>query len=274
MNKRMRCTVIIDGRNQYNAEFLKKKGFEIVKEVICMNEIIRMRKSIRKYDLAGVDDVTLEAVRAQIDKVAPLYPDIRYSIEIAEKTKGAFGVKAPYYLLFRSEEKDGSLENIGFIGQQMDLFFSGSGLGACWLGMAKPEGNVVSTLPFVICMAFGKPAEPLYRDVSEFKRKPLNVVSEGEDERLEAARLAPSGMNAQNWYFVADNGKIHCYRKKSKSMLGFMTGRLSHIDMGIALCHIAEESENFSFVIEADVPFRKGYVYAGTVTGLQSQESL
>ena len=233
-----------------------------------MNEIIRKRKSIRKYDLAGMDDAALDAVRVQIDKVAPLYPDIQYSIEIADKTKGAFGVKAPYYLLFSSEEKEGSLENIGFIGQQMDLFFSGSGLGACWLGMAKPEDRAASALPFVICMAFGKPAEPLHRDISEFKRKPLDIISEGEDERLEAARLAPSGMNAQNWYFIADNGKIHCYRKKPGALRGLMTSRLSHIDMGIALCHIAQESENFSFVTEVDAPVRKGCVYAGTVTGV------
>ena len=37
------------------------------------------------------------------------------------------------------------------------------------------------------------------------------------------------------------------------------------IDMGIALCHIAEESEAFSFAKEAGVSERKGYVYMGTV---------
>ena len=170
-----------------------------------------------------------------------------------------------YYLLFYSEEKDGSLENIGFIGQQMDLFLSGSGLGSCWQGMAKPEGKDESALPFVICMAFGKSAEPLHREISDFKRKPLDEISEGDDERLEAARLAPSGMNAQNWHFVAESGKIHCYRKKPSALRGLMTNRLSHIDMGIALCHIAEESGDFSFVKEADAPVCKGCVYAGTL---------
>ena len=81
-------------------------------------------------------------------------------------------------------------------------------------------------MPCIITMAFGKPAQPLYRDVSEFKRKLLSDISEGTDDRLEAARLAPSGMNKQNWYFVADNGKIHCYRKKL--LLGFMDIPLKH----------------------------------------------
>jgi len=231
-----------------------------------MNEVIRKRKSVRKYDLAPLDGVALEKVRVQIAKVTPLYPNIRYSIEISNKTKGIFGnVTAPHYLIFRSEEKDGAYENIGFIGQQMDLFFSGSGFGSCWLGASKPEEKEESALPFVICMSFGKPAEPLYRALSEFKCKPLTEISEGTDERLEAARLAPSAVNAQNWYFVAGNGKIHCYRKKSNSLLGFIYNKLHCIDMGIALCHIAEESSDFHFSKEPGASVRKGYVYMGTV---------
>ena len=231
-----------------------------------MNEIIRKRKSIRKYDLAPLDADALELVRAQMQNVKPLYPDIRYSVEIVSKTKGMFNVKAPHYLIFASEEKDGANENIGFIGQQLDLYFSGSGLGSCWLGAAKPEEKEETALPFMICMAFGRPIEPLHRELSGFKRKPLSEISEGADERLEAARLAPSAMNAQNWYFSASSGKIHCYRKKSNPLVGFIYNKMHCIDMGIALCHIAQESEDFKFSRETGVPERKGYVYTGTVS--------
>jgi nitroreductase len=117
----------------------------------------------------------------------------------------------------------------------------------------------------VICIAFGWPSEPLYRDASGFKRKALSEISEGLDERLEAARLAPSAMNAQGWFFAAGPGKIHCYRKKNNPLLGFLTNKLGSIDMGIALCHIAAESESFRFAKEANAPARKGYVYMGTV---------
>ena len=232
-----------------------------------MKEIIRKRKSIRAYDLTPLDPDTLDEVKAQIEKVKPLYPDIKYSIKIANKTKGLLNVKAPHYLLFSSEEKDGFNENIGFIGQQLDLYFSGAGLGSCWLGMAKPHEHEDSVLDHVISMSFGKPAEPLYRELADFKRKPLSQVSEGIDERLEAARLAPSGVNIQNWYFIAESGKIHCYRKKPSRFLGFLFNQLGCIDMGIALCHIAEESENFSFTKETNPPTRKGCVYMGTVIG-------
>ena len=230
-----------------------------------INEIIRKRKSVRKYDLKPLDADVMEKVQAQIKNVKPLYPGIRYSVEIVNKTKGIFNVKAPHYLIFGSEEKEGAYENIGFIGQQIDLFLSSIGIGSCWLGASKPEEKETSADPFVICMSFGKPAEPLHRDASEFKRKSLTDISVGIDKRLEAARLAPSAVNAQNWYFIAENGKIHCYRKKSNSLLGFIYNKLHTIDMGIALCHIAEESDGFSFTKESEVPARKGYVYMGTV---------
>ena len=228
-------------------------------------EIIRKRKSVRKYDLTPLDWSVLKDVQSQIDNLKPLYPEIKYSIRIVNKSKGLLNVKAPHYLIFQSEEKEGYLENIGFLGQQLDLYLSGAGIGSCWLGTAKPEKKEATELTNVLGISFGNPAEPLYRELAEFKRKPLASISEGSDERLEAARLAPSGINAQNWYFIAENGKIHCYRKKANPILGFIYDKLACIDLGIAICHIAEESESFSFAKEKDPPVRKGCIYTGTV---------
>jgi len=230
-----------------------------------MNDIIYKRKSIRKYDQTKLDESMLEKVREKIANLKPLYPDIKYSVDIVGKTKGIFGIAAPHYLVFGSEDKEGFRENIGFIGQQMDLFLSETGLGACWLGMAKPEEKPDSSLPFVISMAFGAPAETLYRNISEFKRKTITEMSEGSDPRLEAARLAPSGMNAQNWYFIAQDEMIHCYTKKPTLLSGLLAGSLVYIDFGIALCHIAEESGEFTFTKMTGAPERKGLTYMGTV---------
>ena len=230
-----------------------------------MNEIIRKRKSVRKFDMNSLPTETLEAVRAQIERVKPLYPDIRYSINIASKTKGAFNIKAPHYLVFNSAEVDSAPENIGFIGQQLDLWLCASGLGSCWLGVAKPEKSEPAALPHAICIAFGNPAEPLHRELSQFRRKPLAQISEGTDNRLEAARLAPSGMNRQNWFFAVDGEQIHCYRKKPGPVSKLFFDRLESIDMGIAICHIAEETGDFRFARLTGAPERKGYIYMGTV---------
>jgi len=202
-------------------------------------------------------------VRSYVDSVKPLVPGISYSISFATKTKGLFNIKAPHYLVFKSETKEGSYENIGFIGQQIDLFLSENGLGTCWLGLAKEIDTGKAGLPHVICMAFGKPAEPLHRNISAFKRKPLQAISQGADTRIEAARLAPSGMNRQNWFFIADSGKIHCYRKKPNPISGFFFDSLEAIDIGIAICHIAAESENFTFT-KMEAPTPKGLIYVGT----------
>ena len=230
-------------------------------EAISVNDTIRKRKSIRKYELSDLDAGLLESVQSKMAQVEPLYPDIGVLIEIARKTKGIFGIAAPHYLVFGSEEKEGAYENIGFIGQQMDLFFSEAGIGACWLGMAKHETNMIGGYPFVICMAFGKPAELLHRNLSDFKRKSLSEISEGVDERLEAARLAPSAKNTQGWFFVAQDGVIHCFRKRNT----LMPDKLSSIDLGIAICHIATESGEFSFGKDSAAPVRKGFIYVGTV---------
>ena len=230
-----------------------------------MNEIIRKRKSVRKYETTALDDDTLSKVRAKIETLKPLYEDIDYSVDIVEKTKGLFNIKAPHYLVFGGEKSMESYENIGFIGQQMDLFFSENGIGACWLGVSKPEENRVKALPCIVSMSFGKPAELLHRTQADFKRKPISDISEGSDPRLEAARLAPSGMNRQNWFFIAENGEIHCYLKKASPLLETMLRRMAGIDLGIAICHIAQESENFQFKKKSDAPSRKGHHYVGTV---------
>jgi len=231
-----------------------------------MKEIIRKRKSVRKFDMNPLDDAALEIVHEQVKKLTPLHPDISFSIEIAEKTKGMFNIKAPHYLVLCSEEKEGYLENIGFIGQQLDLFLSANGIGACWVGAAKPTEKTLSALPHVICIAIGRPDEPLYREISGFKRKSLSEISEGNDPRIEAARLAPSGLNAQNWYFIAGGDKIHCYIKKPNALVKPIIGKMGHIDLGIAICHIAQESENFAFAKDMDAPTKKNLIYIGSIS--------
>jgi hypothetical protein len=111
-------------------------------------------------------------------------------------------------------------------------------------------------------MAFGRPDEPLHRSLSDYKRKPIDEISEGTDPRLEAARLAPSGLNRQLWYFIADNGLIHCFMKKP--FMGIMK-KVARIDMGIAICHIMVDGGVKNFVKDPEPLEKKGYIYVGTV---------
>lgn len=229
-----------------------------------MNEFISKRKSIRKYEPTILDMETIEKIQTKINNLTPLYSNIQYSIEIITPDKNSGNMNVPYYLVFRSEKNDISYENIGFVGQQLNLYFAMLEVGACWK-MSKPQEIKDNKLPYVISMTFGKSAEPLYRQLSEFDRKPLSEISKGDDDRLESARLAPSGLNRQNWYFISEKNKIHCYRKKLNFLINLIMNKLNCIDMGIALCHISEQSDNFNFSKDNTAPKKKNYIYTGTV---------
>jgi nitroreductase len=168
-----------------------------------------------------------------------MFPGIQTEMRIIDssKVKGMFKVDAPHFLAFFSEVKEGHLTNAGFMLQQVDLHLSSAGIGSCWQGSSKPVKEVAtSELEFIIALAFGRPAEGHQRgDVSEFKREPLAKITSigGQDQYLEAARLAPSAMNNQPWYFSRNDGTIEAFCAKS-----LMLGKMNHISLGIAICHI------------------------------------
>lgn len=229
-----------------------------------MNEYIEKRKSVRKFKSELLDEQTIGKIQTKIDTVKPLFENIAYSVSIVLQKFPTKKQAAPYFLIFRGEQSEQGLENIGFIGQQISLYLTELGIGS-YFRMGQPENIGQGTLPYIICMAFGKPDEPLFREKSKFKRKPLSEISDGNDKRLEYARLAPSGLNAQDWYFSASNGQIHCYRKKPNFILKAIKNKLNPIDMGIALAHIYETSETFSFKTANFYPCIDGYIYVGTV---------
>ena len=229
------------------------------------------RKATRQYDMTPLSQKALSGIAQFADILRPLDDGIATAYEIMDNIKGGMTVKAPHYLIVSSEQKDGYLENIGFMYQQMDLYLSSLGLGSCWLGMAKPPTALKSGLPFAITLAFGTAIGSPHREPSEFKRKPLSEISSGVDERLKAARVAPSAVNAQAWFFAADGGRIDAYQKHT--LLSRVLGTdLHRLDMGIALCHLYLATEHtgktFAFAKQDGQQHGKGkksHTYIGTV---------
>jgi len=197
------------------------------------------RKSVREYAPAPLDSAVMEGIGIFMKEIRPLFPEIRTEMRVLSnaEVKGMFKVSAPHFLAFFSEAKEGYLTNAGFMLQQMDLFLSSHGIGSCWQGGPKAvkEAQNASDLEFVILLAFGKPAGDPHRKPSEFKREPLAKITniKGKEDLLEAARLAPSGMNNQPWYFTGEGGTIHVHSAKS-----LIVGRMNKISAGIALCHL------------------------------------
>jgi nitroreductase len=207
--------------------------------------------------LTPLDERTLAEIIAHISALKPIYDNIKIEMKIVSQkdVKGLLSAKAPHYIAVFSEAKNGYLTNVGFILQQMDLFLSSNGVGSGWQGIPKPTKEILSSskLEFVILLAFGKPKELLHREsVSEFKRKSLGKITniKGADELLEPARLAPSAMNKQPWFFTGDAGTIHVYRAKSNFITAFMFEKMSKISMGIAICHLWIAAKHFGRDVE------------------------
>jgi nitroreductase len=232
-------------------------------------ETIFKRKSIRKYQSGPLDQSTLEMVRSEIAELRPMVSGIKTEIKMlgTDEVKGLFKVDAPHYLAIFSEEKEGFAANAGFMLQQLDLFFSANGIGCCWQGGPKPVKTVTAPagLEFVIILAFGRPAETLQRsDVNEFKRRKLSEITDikGMDDFMEPARLAPSGMNNQSWFYRGDPYRIDAYHAKS-----MIADQMNQINVGIGMCHLwlsaAHRKKTIELVIDKPSEDRtpKGHRY-------------
>ena len=240
--------------------------------------IILKRKSIRNYDLNPLEKNKLKEISEEVDNLIPLCSNINTEIKIIspEDVKQRFMKKAPHYLAVFSDTSEGYLTNVGFMLQQMDLFFSINGIGSCWQGIPIPHAEILnsSNLKFIILMAFGKPLDPLYRDdVNEFNRKSIEKISKvnGADNLVEAARLAPSATNSQPWFFTGNNTTIHVYSIKPNFLKAMVVNKYIPIDIGISIYHLKVAAEHFGKTTqiiydkneEKNSP--KGYTYYATL---------
>ena len=226
---------------------------------MTLNEMIYHRKSCRSFMGKPVDAEMIEKILSY--ELKPLYPEIRVRMDIVSrgKVKCICPWTTPPVITIYSEEVEGYLENIGFLFQQMDLYLQTLGLGVCWLGLGKlnPKTTADMTgMKFVIMLAFGHPkGNQLRHDLKGFKRKAMEKVSDKADPRLEVARLAPSAVNSQPWYFTHEGDTIHVYCSKKGSKL----------DAGIALAHLYVANEdNFLFFKTENITEITGYTYIGS----------
>ena len=228
---------------------------------MSLEEQIYLRKSCRKY---SDDVIDMNIIHEFMAKVKPLDDsiDYRYDILNADEVTSRAGWSAPYYLALYSEKKEYYLENIGFIFQQLSLYLQELGVGSCWVGMASPK---VKGDDYVITMAFGK-SDDRTRDLSRFKRRTLSDISDSEDERLIPARLAPSAINSQPWYFKHVDDGFDVYQKKQNILKRQVLKNWNPIDVGIALAHMYVANEKtFEFYKKTDFENVKGYTYTGSI---------
>ncbi len=227
---------------------------------------INRRKSCRNYTGQPFGDEQLEEIREAISGFEPLYPDVPLDYRFVTKAKGIFKVQAPHYLIVSGQGKEGELENAGFLFQQLILWFDAHNIGSVWLGktkdMEEPNGKGPNGKDIIV-IAFGQANESVHRREDEFKRKPINeITNTPADTCIQAVHLAPSGMNLQPWYLEKTGDKILLYKQSLKPPLSLVYKK-TEVDMGIALCHYALACRHFdrpfAFNRKDEEASKKGY---------------
>lgn len=257
-------------------------------------DVIFKRKSIRQYQDNEVDGVKLLEIWNLIESVERLFPEIDLEIlmeveginirKIMGGVIGNYGqIMAPHYLVITSEEKEGYLENVGYVVENLVLGMTVMGINTCWIGgQVKKEFihdfmEIQENHKIVMILSFGYAADQTQqfrKSTDRVKRKSVSdLVIEGEPKNLwknilEAVRFAPSAVNNQPWRFAFTDQGVHIYGVKRNFMAKWIYKQLNWVDVGIALSHIKIAAEHYGMHLEFEkIPQakRKGYNYVMSV---------
>lgn len=203
---------------------------------MSLYNVITKRKSTRKFINEPLDNKELIEITDTLKGFEVLFLDSPLNFRIVSHTKGMFNVSAPHYLIISGNGNKNDQVNAGFVGQQFVLWLHTKEIGSVWQGNSKDKRKNRSKNDLIV-IAFGKTTKKIEREMSEFVRKDINLITNSiEDECIKAVHLAPSGINLQPWYFQKENGKVIVYKQKLKPLMSLFY-KITEIDIGIALCH-------------------------------------
>ena len=214
------------------------------------------RKSFHFFkDIDVLTETDIKELKNFIETLKPLYNDIKFEISIVPEFETTCKRGGQYCILFYSETHGEYLRNIGYIGEQIDLYLSSKNIGALWYGIGKPQNLKQNYLDFVIMISIAKMPEDKFRkDMFKSKRKPLSEIWSGNTLGVaEIVRFTPSACNTQPWYVENINNELNIYRYKKPGKRGIMPVEkvryYNKIDLGI-----------FLFMLETCL-IHEGYVF-------------
>lgn len=208
------------------------------------NEIFRRKSFHRFTNTIPFSDSDLNLINDTITNVTPLDKNIKTKLLLVKENLTSCKLGSEYCILFYSEKKDFYLENIGYIGEQIDLILTKNNIGTLWCGLGKTKNTLYEGLNYVIMMCISKVDESLFRnDISSFKRKKLDKIWSGDLLPISNDILiAPSSCNSQPWFIENINNELLVYRNKESAKFGIIPLKVMHyynqIDMGICLYFI------------------------------------
>ena len=222
-------------------------------------EMIFKRKSFHLFRNIGNEKITeeeLKDIENKFNELKPLVNDNKVKIKIVkDSTTCRRGQE--YCILFYSEKKDNYLQNIGYLGEQLDLYLVSKNIGTLWFGIGKPDEKELDGLDYVIMIAIAKvdSKDKFRKDMYKSKRKELSEIWEGNSflDIANIVRFAPSACNTQPWLVEASPKELKVYRYRKEGKRGIMPKDMviyyNQIDIGIFLCflELCLEKNNISY---------------------------
>jgi nitroreductase len=211
-------------------------------------QAILARRSVRRYEKRPLDEATLAQVREIISSVKPLIPENQFEVLVHDEVVsedlvtvlGGYGrfYTPPHSLALYMLGEEHVLEDLGYRSEQIAVRLAALGIGSCYIGALKRESEVRVHfgLPkgarIGAFLVFGRPATAaggrtfntlMRRGLGGHKRLPVERLFFQDtfdnpaappaeiSPLIEAARVAPSGINAQPWRFLWRDGRLYLF---------------------------------------------------------------
>jgi nitroreductase len=262
-------------------------------------EAILARCSVRRYDRNPLGRAELAQVEEIISRVKPLIPENQFKCFIRDylvgedlvAVLGGYGrfVTPPHYLGPYALGEEHLLEDLGYRVQQIAVRLTALGIGSCYIGALRRENEVRKRfgLPkdarIGAFLVFGRPATALggrafnrlmrlaagatrklpaerifFQDSFDNQAVPFSDIS----PLIEAARHAPSAVNAQPWRFLWHNERLHLFVTRDNRRYGRGPQQQYRLyDGGICMA-------NVTLALEALGMQRRWVMLSGTETDL------
>ncbi len=217
---------------------------------------ILARRSVRRYDNTPLSDALLAEIGEMARNVWSLVGDNRFEVLLKSTAGieltaalGAYGriVNPPHILLPYATDEEHVLEDLGYRAEQIAVRLTAMGLGSCFIGALGREEAVRAYLGLsegartAAFLVFGRPSEALAgRAVNRLMRLSTGAGNKLSADRvffqgsfaapsappaglaplIEAARNAPSAVDAQPWRFLWQGGRLHLFVKRHNRRYG------------------------------------------------------